>query len=375
MSLRELINVNTQVRRLGYIPAMLHLASKQNLGAEILYSKFLSWGLDNQDHLKQYVNTTGNIVPQMKKRVSFLKSAPRRIPNAVKSYVEFAHSIGWLIQISGVYALSRIGQVLPVLEGSLPEDKTLNPFSLSLTECLFFIHQLWQKDGDVLYTVLQQLDVAPTPLKQLQETFSKAFQQHFIQRIQQTDSEHERSVFLDRYKDIELRWMNPIKYAEQYVPTRLNWMLDLGLVHIEPSQKRNCYLTDVGQNFKERFSSLATLTDDWLNSNLFKVLADWHNASNSFVPIRNFCSKDKNILIERLCMTLKIFRSGPVPKFSVSQINLFLSIYLLVLDGVAIDNKDILAVLSKPIPFDKHHVIETRLSARSNEAYLIINPV
>jgi hypothetical protein len=375
MSLRELININTQVRRLGYIPALLHLASNQYLGAEILYSKFLTWGMDNQEYLKNYVNSTGDIVPQQKKKPAFLRAAPQRIPNAVRSYVEFAHDMEWIIQISGVYALSRLGQVLPALEERLATNKSPNPFLLSLTERVFFIHQLWDKDRDVLYTILRLLDTGPTPLKQLQETFSKAFQQHLLERIQHTNSEFEKNEFLDRYNDIELRWMNPVKYAEQYVPTRLNWLVDLGLVNIENRQRRNCSLTSLGQEFKINFSPLSTLTDSWLESNLFKVLAASLGADDSLALTRTYNSQDKSVLIDSLRMTLRLFRSGPVPRFSITQVTLFLCIYLLVTEGVAVDYRDVLSTLAEPIPFDKDHVIETRLSARSNEAYIILNPV
>src|SRR5438105_4719295 len=109
MALRELTNVNTQVRRLGYFPPLLRLACNQNLGADILSIRFEAWGRNHQTHLKEYTNTTGDIVPSKKvPRSKALKSRlpQRRVPNAIKVYIDFAHLVGWLTQISGVQAIT-----------------------------------------------------------------------------------------------------------------------------------------------------------------------------------------------------------------------------------------------------------------------------
>lgn len=377
MALRELTNVNTQVRRLGYFPALLRLACNQNLGTDILSTRFEAWGRKHQSHLKEYTNTTGDIVPSKKVRPSkALKSRlpQQRIPNAIRVYVEFSHLIGWLTQISGVEAITRIGRILPTLDKVFTQDSYINPFVLPLYRRLFFIYELWRQDADVLSTVIHQISSEPTPLKRLQEGFAQSFQNHLNQRIRAAVSETENTELLERSRAID-EWQSPARYAEQFVPTRLNWLHDLGLARFEPRSNCGCYLTPEGQLFRERLNSLEAFADGWSEKAFFKRVADCFTTDGAASLPFKFDAEHKSILTFRLKETLELFRSGPVPKFSVPQVTLFLSILMLGKENIAVDRNDILEVLSQAIPFDDNQIIETRMSARENEAYIILNPI
>jgi hypothetical protein len=282
--------------------------------------------------------------------------------------------IGWLTQISGVEAITRTGRILPTLDKVFPQDADQNPFALPLYRRLFFIYELWRRDADVLSTVIHQISSEPTPLKRLQESFAQAFQSHLNQRIRAAASETENTELLERSRAID-EWQSPARYAEQFVPTRLNWLHDLGLARVETRSARGCYLTPEGQLFRERLNSLETFVDGWSDKAFFKSIAECF-ASDGAPPLPfKFDEEHKRILTARLKETLQLFRSGPVPKFSVPQVALFLSILMLSKENIAIDRNDIVEVLSQAIPFDANQIIETRLSARENEAYIILNPV
>src|SRR5258708_18576463 len=114
--------------------------------------------------------------------------------------------------------------------------------------------------------------MVPLSLHQIQSSFGTAYYDHLGQRMQQILTEYEHRELLERRNNIKAR-QNPIRYAEHIVPPRLHWLLDLGLISIASSPQRECCLTSMGQEFKKQFSSLDTLTDRWLDSNLFKAVA------------------------------------------------------------------------------------------------------
>jgi hypothetical protein len=233
-SLRELTNVNTQVRRLAYFPALLSSAARQNYNYNSLAMRLQSWGKDRQENLDAYFNQTGNVVQKRKPKKPRLPTD--RASHAAKRYVDFAENIGWLNQISGLYAITRTGRVLlTVGETATPPDispaEEENSFELNDIQKLFFIAELWRKDGDVLFTLFKLLGLYPVPLKTLQEQFGAAYRQHLEDKTRLVSGEREWRELRERINNIKT-WTNPVRYAEQFVPTRMNWLLDLGLVSI-----------------------------------------------------------------------------------------------------------------------------------------------
>lgn len=378
MTLREITDVNTKARRLGYLPVLLGLVRERSLGAEVLVTRFVEWGKANQDHLKNYRDSTGDIVPQA--QPERIRTGRRRSSYAAKRYIELALAAGWLTQISGMYAITRIGRVLLALGDTLPECQTSNPFILPVPQRLFFAYELWRKDGDILYTLLQMLSGQPIPLRQIQKDFQEAFLEHLAHRMRQVSSEYEHRALLDRRNNVAA-WQSPARYAEHIAPPRLHWLVDLGLISIEASAKRACSLTAPGGKFKEHFSSLTVLTDEWLETNFFKTATEYLLPEGiprqTWQPAMTESSRaaQARILEPGLRAAFTAFQRGPIPKLSMTPVVLFLSVYLIVQHDVVADARDILQALSKPLPFDEDHVLETRLSARENESYLILNPV
>lgn len=376
LPLRELTNVNTQVRRLAYFPALLGSAARQNYNYNSLAMRLQSWGKDHQEDLKNHLNTTGNVVPQMKPKKPRLPS--ERASHASKRYVDFAENVGWLNQISGLYTITRTGRVLLTAqdENSAAENNQQdlnNPFELDDIQKLFFITELWRKDCDVLFTIFNLLSLYPTHLKKLQEQFGAAYREHLEEKNKFLLGEREKRVLRERLNNIKT-WTNPARYAEQFIPTRMNWLLDLGLVAISPTGRRECQLTFAGINFKSRLPGMTALGDEWINGNFFKSVASCFTASE---PLEKWSdtSEHKKKLINCLRAAFKRLRRPPVPKFSVSQVISFVCLMMAVGEDIVIDYNDVLQALSTPVQVDNDHAVELRRAARENESYLILNPI
>lgn len=371
--LKELTNVNTQVRRLAYFPALLSSAARQNYNYNSLGMRLQSWGKEHQGDLKSYLNSTGNVVPQLKIKKPRLPSD--RASHAAKQYIDFAETIGWLNQISGLYSITRTGRVLLTVQEAIKqnfENNEKNSFELKCIQKLFFIAELWRKDCDVLFTLFSLLSLYPISLKKLQEQFGFAYLQHLEEKYKLLSRDRDRHELRQRINSIKT-WTNPARYAEQFVPTRTNWLLDLGLVTISPNGRRECYLTSSGIDYKSRLPGMSALGDEWFNNHFFKSTANCFTSNQR--ELRNWTNTaiDKERLIVYLRLAFKHLQRPPVPKFSVSQVFFFVCLTIAIGDGILIDYNDILQTLATPIKIDTH-IVEIRRAARENESYLILNP-
>lgn len=385
MPLRELIDVNTQVRRLGYFYPLLRFAARQNLNADSLALRLQKWGVEQESDFDNYINTTGNVVPHLKKtRRRFIKNKVGRLPtdrasHAARRYVDFGANIGWLNQISGMYAVSRTGRILLAVTDELQTENKLlqeqgNPFLISEVQRLFFFSELWRKDGDVIFTLIKMLDKATLGLKEIQVDYHTSLRDHLQNRLHLTNSEKDGNQFLARITDIG-KWQNPDRYAEQFVPTRLNWLLDLGLVNIDNTSKRYCSLTDSGEKLAKNLHESTALTNEWINASFFKTCAVNFAKENNLLAQWCESNAQKELFTECLKLAFDKFKRNLVPKFSVTQISLFVCLAMIIKNKVVMDYSDFITFMSKPLPFGEGSVVEMRLSARENEAYLIINPI
>lgn len=373
--LKELTNVNTQVRRLAYFPALLSSAARQNYNFNSLAMRLQAWGKEHQEYLKNYFNTTGNVVPQLKPKKPRLPTD--RASHAAKRYVDFAENIGWLNQISGLYTITRTGRVLLTVEETASQNAQIdakNPFELNDSQKLFFIAELWRKDCDVLFTLFGLLSPYPTSLKKLQEHFGSSYRQHLEEKDKLLSGERERRELRERINNIKT-WTSPARYAEQFVPTRMNWLLDLGLVSISSKGRRDCHLTSTGIDYKSRLTGINVLGDDWYNNNFFKSIAHCFISGERELRKWTDTVEDKQCLIVCLRAAFKQLRRPPVPKFSVSQVIFFVCLTMAIGEGILIDYNEVLQTLTTPIQIDADHIVELRRAARENESYLILNPV
>lgn len=374
--LRELTNVNTQVRRLAYFPALLGSAARQNYNYNSLAMRLQSWGKNYQEDLNAYLNMTGNVVPKRKPKKPRLPTD--RASHAAKRYVDFAENIGWLNQISGLYTITRPGRVLlTAREAVMPDDSTddvQNAFDLNEVQKLFFISELWRKDGDVLFTLLGLLSPYPVPLKKLQEQFGERYQQHLEEKYKLLSGERVRREMRERINNIKT-WTNPVRYAEQFIPTRMNWLLDLGLVQISKAGRRECRLTPAGIDYKLRLPGMESLGDEWYSNRFFKSVAYCFILGGEKLSKWMETDENKRRLIVCLRAAFKHLRRPPVPKFSLSQVIFFVCLTMAIGEGILIDYNDVLQSLSTPIRIDNDHIAELRRAARENESYLILNPI
>jgi hypothetical protein len=376
---RVIPDVNTKVRRLGYFVPLLQMVGQRNLGPEVLLPRFVAWGKEHQHFLKDYLDPTGDIVPEKSRGTRSQRRGPQYY--AARRYLEFAESIGWLTRISNAYAVARFGAILLNLARTLPRQSP-NPFWLSEWERSFFLYELLRKDADFLLTIASLLETEHSvALKYLQRRFQDAHLARLEARIGAAAEEHVQRLLLQRRLEIQTKWKGAARYAEHIVPPRLHWLLDMGLLEPDPVQSDEFQLNSQGQRLFCELPPLPgtdvlQITAEWLESRFFGHAMPLLITSRPKFRVWMECSEreQNELATHHLTTAFRMFQRGSVPKISLTQGLLFTCISLAVVDGVLTELRDLTAWLRQP-QYCEGQRMEIRVSARENESYIVLNPI
>jgi hypothetical protein len=350
---------NTQVRRLGYLSALIWILKDRSMSEQILVERIQSWSADHQSELSNYTNSQGSINTTKQK-------------TAAMRYINFALALGMLGRISNTFRLTRFAK--PVANLIIYNDER-NSFHLSLYEKIWYLYWLLIKDGDRLLTIFDLLlDFDMAPLGKLQ----KEFKSYYLRRLHFRSSVSKESVareILIIRRRIQGDWKSPQRYAETIVPPRLNWLLDLGLVSIENTRGKPAALTATGKLLliemrKSNISELPTADIQWLNEGFFSSVGRSMGASNE-----KDCSASNSLVTESLIETylsqaFNLLRSSNAPKISLLPALLYVCTCLAVKNNKWIDIEVTKQMISESSLLSKYQV---RFSHRENESYITIS--
>lgn len=364
LAYRALEATHTQTRRLAYITAMLSMLGRSNLPERLLLAKMTRWSQEHQEDLAGYWVQTGEM------------TSTRR-NSAGARYLDLAINLGVIASISGEYRLTRIGLTLFALVENLD---SANPFILTLVERLFYTHLLLDKDADVLLTLLGRLWEQPgISLAGLQNSYQQDFVKRLASKGRVVEDERLKQQLLERRLEIETGWKNPAKYAEHIVPPRLNWLLDLGLLETASFQRHQHCLTDAGATFVGRLLCLGEgafldVSELWLSADF------WRFAPRDLLNVQPTQLWDHLSEVERqaVCAPLlkeafAVFQHSMVPKASLTQVLLYMSIKLILKNQVIVSPYDLTQWLSIPRVLNGQRY-EVRLSPQENVSYIVLIP-
>jgi len=363
---RALGETNTQTRRLAYLSAITRLIATMDISQEKLITKLLSWSQSTQDRLKDYWVSTGEITQTPKN-------------SSIKRYVDLSLAIGLIAQVSSSFCLTRTGTVFYTLIRDIKQN--INPFFLSDTEKIFYLHLLLSKDSDLLLTIADLIIKNPDIyLSNIQEQFQDEIITRLNTKLSLASDEITRQELLDRRNIIQHSWRSPKRYAEHIVPPRLNWLLDLDFLEPGSFKRHHFCFTEQGGRF---FSGLPTVgkpglhdvSGNWLDADF------WSLAANTVLQSRLLkYSKDIDdqmycdIFIPYLEDAFKAFRYTVVPKISLTEALLYISLAVLIQEGVVISPTSLSKWLETPRVF-AHRQFEIRYSPRENERYVIMKSI
>ncbi len=354
--------INTQVRRLGYASAILCLLGTKSLNETLLYDRLGRWSEEHVDELKHYTNPQGQI------------KHTRRNTGA-KRYTDFVVALGLVGRIAGACRVTRFGKtILPFVQ----HNQTNNPFQLNNAEKYAYLYWLFVKDGDRLLTVFDMLaESAEQPLSLLQKKFQDSYLKRLEVRQETEESKVAREILAVRNR-VTYEWKNPQRYAENIVPPRINWLLDVGLVTIAKHRGKPVTLTAGGKQIHELLpkfpgTSLSTLSFSWIRNAFFKCVGPaLSNQVGDYwkdIPFPDKIAHIRNMMSQAFAM----LRTTPTPKISLYPALLYIALTLAAEFCIWVDIEDILQSLLA-YSQEPDTIYEVRFSNRENESYVIHKP-
>ena len=359
---RAVEGTNTKTRRLAYLTAIVSMLGHKSWEERGLLARIAQWSQDHRPDLGAYWVQTGEI------------TSTRR-NSAGARYLHLATNLGLTAPISGSYRTTRVGLVLFAL---IDEKGTnTNPFFLTHAECLFYLYLLLDQDADILLTVTDYLEEHPgASLAQLQRDFQEAFLHRLSQKITLSRDDIVRQSLLERRGQVE-RWRKPERYAEHIVPPRLNWLLDLGFLEPGRFRRHRYFFTEAERRFLSVLprlggSQLRDVSRDWLESD-FWMAATWGLADKEALTRWDQVDDERRreVCAPLLEEVFRAFRHTAIPKVSLTQALLYLSVKLILEEGIVAGPASLTKWLSASRTLHGFRY-EVRFSPRENESYLIV---
>jgi len=363
------ISIKTQVRRLRYFQILMRILESKGLPKEVLARKVITWSEEHHSHFELYNSSSGEIVSSKKGRLS----------QSFENYFIAAKNLGLLIEQHGLVIPTRIGEVL----GKLSEmdsglTKLPNAYGLTVLEKFYFPYLLLSKDFDILITLFEMLSQGYSELPKFYEDYKTHYSKR-LDRKMEFISQQDKSKLFDALQRVQ-GWKNPKRYSEDIIPSRLNWLIDLGLVDENkfPNEERYV-LNGSGIRFFENLPTFPPemqkeVSPQWLNSNYFGFIGECLKVECENFQRWNLLNIEgkQSLISEAIDVFLIRFNTFGIPRLSVEQTCLFISLFSLTKRKVIVEFEEIL----EWIGFEKEIgtlKLGFRGASRPGESYLIVS--
>jgi len=360
------ISIKTQVRRLKYFTRFIELLEGNGLRTELLCQRILKWSQENHEDLLSYPSKTGEIVFKPGK----VKS------QGFQNYLDASIQFKILNEERGFVKVTRLGRVLETLLRLNRENKQVsNEYRLTAAEKNYFLYLILQRDAD-WFIILQKM-LMEKPGEQLYFYIGN-FQEFYLNRLKAKLKlvSPIAGIKVNQALQRVMQWRIPNRYCEHIVPSRLNWLLDLGLISEELFFKGKKYkLNHLGEtlykSLRDLDSGMKDIDDAWIYKNM-QVLWGLYIESNKLITWARLSNIEKDeLLMESIFHARKNFSVLNLPRLSLSQTLLFTSLYLISKHKVQTAFNDII----NHIGFEKkikNVKIGIRRSERPEESYIWI---
>jgi hypothetical protein len=182
----------------------------------------------------------------------------------------------------GGISLSPYGELLRLT--SKLSSKS-NPFFLSLPERLFYTYWLLLSDADHVLLVADAVSrLQGVRLQNLQSKFKQLFIERLQAKLQIASDAREANRFEEALYRARYQWRVPERYAEHIIPSRANWLLDLGFLEPGPFHRQEYVLSTHGEKLRSSLPTISKtgLTDisgDWLWGHIFSTTVKATNSA------------------------------------------------------------------------------------------------
>lgn len=337
---------------------------KSGIPLEVLQRSTISWSEQHSKELATYVAPSGEI----------RTSTPDKPSQSFRFYFAALLRLGLAHELSGLVTNSRFGAVLKHLNKQ-GDWRPSNPFSLTQSERALFLFVLVEHDADYLFTVLGQVAKGHgCTLEQCQSDFQQAYLDRLDSRLSRIGSDRTLREIRDARQRV-LEWKSPKRYSEDIVPTRLNWLIDLGIVSAAKDSGRYAtyHLSPNGAALHAILKTAGVYIDSeagWTGSGFVEACVALLGINATPWAALN-AERQVELFSECLEACQKHFGSSLLPRLPADQTFLFSVIYLLTKRAIGVE----MATLETWVGYERvvnGLSIGYRKSARSNESYVAI---
>ncbi len=235
------VSVNTQARRLG---CLVYLLGQVARGRKI-ESVLVSLSADELDRLRQNIFAcglaSGHLTPNQ---------------SSVKHYLDAAVELHLLVRQGAVFSLTTRGQFL--LEAVRP-DVSL-PYPLKPATKVFFLNTLLLNDYFGTAAIARSILAGASRLATVQREHHSQLLHALGEASRRSANTRFGRVVQDRMISIR-SWKRPQSYAEHLVAAKLNWLADLGVLHLAPGANSDISIAGEHRTWLEALSGSVSPTD------------------------------------------------------------------------------------------------------------------
>lgn len=360
------ISIKTQVRRLRYFFLCINFLKKSGSPKIIFQKKLQRWAQENQSDLKKLYSSTGEITENKRELTS----------QSFKNYLEAFGKFGLSKQINDLLIPTKICITLKALKDVVKQTiEKNNSYELSSYESVQITYVILKQDGNIFITILKQIfDLKePAQLVDLKKTYKDYYKSHLANILKASKHRNKDSIIeaLNRVNS----WKNEERYLEDIIPSRLNWMLDIGIIDQELYQNNGKYIFNkkgiefceslkLNHIFQHGFDQ--NYSETQINS-LSKLLND-----NDFERWIDIDEQNRyRIFKESIYFAVDRFSSLKLPRFSIEQTFLFISLYNLFENKVLIEFHEIENLLTNEVQIE-NKIFSIRKAARASESYISV---
>jgi hypothetical protein len=301
---------NVKVRRLGYLCGFTKILGNSSMPEGAILSRMREWAVGNQGFLEKHCEA----LPAVRRKWT---KTPGSINDdeGVERYIKVAQELGLLVKIARQWQNSKIGNILRVL----PAEE--NPFDLTLPQAFVLLKLILKKDYDYLKTIF---DMSRTFEWKTEEDEWRIFQNRVKERfLDKTRSTHNSKSVVDLQDSMRqlLSWTkNPKKFYEENIKaTRLEWLMDLGLLESwNQKYEKYTFRRDGFVLFEPIF-----LSEQWLNDTYPSQFYSSFNSLFARIPERweaISATRKEELLRSFLDNSLTLFEPlNTLPKISATQ--------------------------------------------------------
>jgi hypothetical protein len=342
-SIKYLQGVNTQIRCLSILTAIIQRVGMVNLRVEQLHIYLLDWHKEQLLSSEFYKNHNGQIGEKTSK--------------AYEYYIKFLEQIGLLVRENDMIRGTKHGHTLNHIL-----SLTTITAEISIVEKMFWLYWLLKNDADIMLLILDNIvekGSAPPSQADLRQNFDALFTKRLYAKraLVQNGSLFGMTDIINEYiRNMHTKQVGnedkQTNFANKHlIPPRIEWLSDLGILYLKTN-----YLTENGKAFYAQLpmfkdSNYTDITINFLHTHFFEAVKEL-TSIRSYKQWHSISDEEQSLFLnDALTQCFNLFHNDGAMRISVYSTCLYICFGLALRQStpIIIEINDVINYLKTPI--------------------------